>query len=143
MDVDFGIYYKIPKKLTIGLSSTHLSATKFNTELDGTVSNGDSRQFNYQIDRTFYVSAQYEQPISSDGAWVIKPGLFVKSDLASTTFSVGAIAEYEERFFGGLHYRVQDAIALMLGANFQMNGENAAGGMLKVGYSYDLSLIHI
>ncbi|MFT4752597.1 MAG: type IX secretion system PorP/SprF family membrane protein [Salibacteraceae bacterium] len=143
LDLDFGVFYKIPKKLTIGISSTHLSASKFNSTLEDKVSNGDARQFNYQIDRTFYVSAQYEQVISDDGAWVLKPGIFVKSDLASTVFSIGALAEYEERFFGGLHYRVQDAVALMLGANFQMNGENAAGGMLKVGYSYDFTTSNV
>ena len=143
LDLDFGVYYKIPKKLTIGLSSTHLNGSKFNSVLDDKVSTGESRQFNYQIDRTYYISAQYEQAISSDGAWVLKPGLFVKSDLAATTFALGAIAEYEEKFFGGLHYRVQDAVALMLGANIQMNGENAAGGMLKVGYSYDFTTSNI
>ncbi|MGB0391052.1 MAG: PorP/SprF family type IX secretion system membrane protein [Salibacteraceae bacterium] len=142
-DMDFGIYYKIPKKLSIGLSSTHLSASKFNSTLEDKVLNGDSKQFNYQIDRTYYISAQYEQPISSDGAWVLKPGLFVKSDMASSVFSLGALADYEEKFFGGLHYRVQDAVALMLGANFQMNGENAGGGMLKVGYSYDFTTSNI
>ena len=138
-DLDFGLYYKIPKKLSIGFSSTHLPASKFNSTLEGKISSGDSRQFNYQIDRTYYVSAQYEQAISQDGSWVIKPGLFVKSDLASTVFSLGAIAEYDEKFFGGLHYRVQDAVAFILGSNFQLNGNNAAGGMLKVGYSYDFT----
>ena len=143
LDMDFGLFYKIPKKLSIGLSSTHLTASKFNQTLDDKVSTGDSRQFNYQIDRTYYISAQYETQIGQSGDWVLKPGLFVKSDVASTTFAVGAIAEYQEQFWGGIDYRLQDAVSLMLGANFQMNGQNAAGGLLKVGYSYDFTTSNI
>lgn len=141
-DMDFGIFYKIPKKLSVGLSATHLTASKFNTVLDdktGLGGTGESRLFNYQIDRTYYVSAQYESQIGQSGDWVLKPGLFIKSDVASTTISLGAIAEYQGQFWGGIDYRIQDAVALMLGANFQMNGSNAGAGLLKVGYSYDFT----
>ncbi len=143
LDLDFGIYYKIDNKLSIGLSSTHLTATKFNSTSDEKTISGTARQFNYQIDRTIYVNAQYEQPISSDGSWVLKPGLFVKTDVTSTTFALGAIAEYNQQFWGGLDYRLQDAVALMVGANFQMNGTNAGAGLLKVGYSYDFTTSNI
>lgn len=138
-DMDFGLYYKIPGKLSIGLSSTHLTATSFAKELDGKIITGDSRMFNYQIDRTYYLAAQYELGLGGGTTWVLKPGLFVKSDAVATSFNVGGIIEYEQQFWGGVDYRFQDAVALMLGANFQMNGENAAGGLLKVGYSYDFN----
>jgi type IX secretion system PorP/SprF family membrane protein len=143
LDMDFGLFYKIPNKLSIGLSSTHLNASKFSSQLDDKINTGDSRYFNYQIDRTYYLNAQYELPIGQSGSWILKPGVFVKSDLVSTSFQVGGIMEYEEQFWGGLDYRFQDAVALMLGANFQMNGENMAGGTLKVGYSYDFSTSNI
>lgn len=143
LDLDFGLYYKIDKKLSIGLSSTHLNGSQFNSVLGEKTFAGTSKQFNYRIDRTYYITALYEQPISSDGMWVLKPGLFVKSDIASTTISLGALAEYNEQFWGGIDYRLQDAVSLMLGANFQMNGENAAGGLLKVGYSYDFTTSQI
>lgn len=142
-DMDFGLYYKIPKKLSIGLSSTHLTGSKFNKVLDSKIGSGQYRQFKYQIDRTYYISAQYESPVGQSGDWVLQPGLFVKSDVASTAISVGSLIEYQGQFWGGLHYRVQDAVALMLGANFQMKGENAAGGLLKVGYSYDFTTSQI
>lgn len=138
-DMDFGFFYKIPNKLSVGLSATHLNASKFSGTLDEQTNTGESRLFNYQIDRTFYVTAQYETPIGSSGDWVLKPGIYIKSDVVSTVFDVGGIMEYQERFWGGLDYRFQDAVALMIGANFQMNGESMAGGMLKVGYSYDFS----
>lgn len=139
LDMDFGLFYKIPDKLSIGISSTHLTGTEFSSKLDDLIKNQTRyRQFKYRIDRTIYVSAQYETALNEN--WDIKPGLFIKTDLAATSFDVGAIAEYQERFWGGLNYRWDDAIALMLGANFQMNGENMAGGMLRVGYSYDYTL---
>lgn len=142
-DMDFGLSYKIQDKLTIGLSATHLTATAFNATLDDKITTGDSRLFNYQIDRTFYVAAQYQMPIGSDGIWVLKPGLFVKTNAVSTSVQIGGLMEYEGQFWGGIDYRFQDAVALMLGANFQMNGQNAGGGMLKVGYSYDFSTSNI
>jgi len=145
-DMDFGLYYRIPKKLSIGLSSTHLTGSKFSTELSektGLGGGGDSRMFNYQIDRTYYISAQYETEIGGSGDWVLKPGIFVKSDIASSTFALGSLIEYQGQFWGGLDYRVQDAVSLMLGANFQMPGSDAGGGMLKVGYSYDFTTSQI
>lgn len=141
VDLDFGVFYKIPGKLSVGISSTHLTASQFNSQLAEQIGGGNTgqyRQFKYQIDRTIYVSAQYEtEVINSD--WVLKPGLFVKSDLTATSFNLGALMEYQQKFWGGLDYRVQDAVALMLGANFQMNGTNVTGGVLKVGYSYDFT----
>lgn len=138
-DMDFGVFYKIPDKLSIGLSSTHLTATAFSEKLPEQIGTGDSRLFNYQIDRTYYLSAQYEAPLGGGGTWVLKPGLFVKSDAVATSVQLGGIIEYQSQFWGGLDYRFQDAISMMLGANFQMNGDDAAGGILKVGYSYDFS----
>ena len=143
LDLDFGLYYRIPKKLSVGISATHLTASQFSKSLDDKTISGDNRLFNYRIDRTIYVSAQYETPIGQSGDWVLKPGLFVKTDVASTVFSVGALAEYQEKFWGGIDYRVQDAVNLLLGANFQLNGESIAGGMIKVGYSYDFTTSYI
>ena len=142
-DMDFGLYYKIPGKLSIGLSATHLTASSFSQKLTDKIVTGDSRLFNYQIDRTYYLSAQYELGLGGGSTWVLKPGLFVKSDFVATVFNVGGIIEYEQQFWAGVDYRFQDAVALMLGANFQMNGENAGGGILKVGYSYDFSTSNI
>lgn len=142
-DMDFGLFYKIPNKLSVGISSTHLSASKFNTETGAVNSQFESYELDYQIDRTYYISAQYETPLTSNGDFIIKPGIFVKSDVASTTFAVGAIVEYDKKFWGGLDYRMQDAVALLLGANFQMNGSNMGGGNFKVGYSYDFTTSNI
>lgn len=141
--MDFGLYYKIPGKLTVGLSATHLTASSFSKQLDDKIITGDARLFNYQIDRTYYLSAQYQLALGSSDTWVLKPGLFVKTDAVSTSVQLGGIMEYDQQFWGGIDYRFQDAVALMLGANFQMNGENAGGGLLKVGYSYDFSTSNI
>lgn len=143
-DMDFGLFYKIPNKLSIGISTTHLTASKFSKDVESPLApTQDGRLFNYQIDRTFYLSAQYETPIGSSGDFVLKPGLFVKSDFASTTFALGGIMEYQEKFWGGLDYRLQDAVAIIAGANFQMNGTSMGGGLLKVGYSYDFTTSNI
>ncbi|HBH05883.1 MAG TPA: hypothetical protein DDX92_04685 [Flavobacteriales bacterium] len=147
-DFDFGLFYKIPKKLYVGLSATHLTATQlekdFNIDLPGPGGNPITQEgvFNYRIDRTIYFTAGYQTQVFNPD-WQIKPAVLIKSNIVSTSIDLAAVMEYREKFWGGLDYRFNDAIALMLGANFQMKGQNFGGGLLKVGYSYDYTLSEI
>ena len=81
--------------------------------------------------------AGYQYDINADLA--LKPNVFVKSDAVSTTFDLGVIAEYQQKFWGGITYRLQDTIAPMAGVNLQMPGSGIGGGKLRVGYSYDVT----
>jgi len=54
----------------------------------------------------------------------------LKSDMASWQLDLNANIVFDDRFWGGISYRIQDAIALLMGLEME-NG-------LRVGYSFDL-----
>ena len=55
----------------------------------------------------------------------------LKSDLAGWQLDINTNLVYNDRLWGGITYRTQDAIALLMGLEL-ING-------LKVGYSFDLT----
>jgi hypothetical protein len=65
--------------------------------------------------------------------WVLKPSIFAKTDASSTQLDVNALVEYNKLVWGGVSYRIQDAIAVLAGVNFPM----VQG--LKLGVSYDIT----
>ena len=42
-------------------------------------------------------------------------------------------------FWGGLTYRLQDAIVAMAGVDYKLGGTGLAGGTLRLGYAYDIT----
>ncbi|MDD3078525.1 MAG: PorP/SprF family type IX secretion system membrane protein [Paludibacter sp.] len=61
----------------------------------------------------------------------IKPSVLFKSDFSSWAFDLSGRVEYDNKYWGGLSYRLLDAVVLMAGMNI------ASG--LSVGYSFDIS----
>lgn len=136
-DMDFGLYYTIPKKLYVGLSMTHVTASELAQAEGPSINTGQPIDFGYGVARHFYIMGGYHYDINPD--FSLQPNVFIKTDAVSTTFDLGAIVEYQERFWGGITYRLQDAIAPMAGVNLQMPGNGLTGGTLRVGYSYDVT----
>ncbi len=66
----------------------------------------------------------------SDALYILKPSMFFKTDFASMQLDINTLIEYKQRFFGGLSYRIQDAIVVLIGA--KMSGVTAC-------YSYDIT----
>lgn len=138
-DLGLGAFYVIPSKLYFGISSTHL------TESD--LSKTDSRtnpfapttpvnvDYKYTIARHYYITAGYMFPVSSE--LNLEPSLFVKTDAASTQLDLNVRAIYNNMLWGGVSYRLTDAIVAMVG--YQKDGIGGPNGSLKVGYSYDIT----
>ena len=80
--------------------------------------------------RHYYLTGGYNIRLS-DPLFELRPSLLFKSDLAGWQLDVNANLVYDDRLWGGITYRTQDAIALLLGLEL-ING-------LKVGYSFDLT----
>jgi type IX secretion system PorP/SprF family membrane protein len=117
-DFSFGLYYSSNSdKLWVGLSTTHVAANS--------LKNGS---LNYLMKRHYYVMAGYK--IEPTPALSIKPSLLVKSDAASTQVDLNLLAEYNSQFWGGLSYRLQDAVVALVGVKFNT---------FRVGYSYDIT----
>ena len=65
--------------------------------------------------------------------WVLKPSILAKTDASSTQLDLNALVEYNKLVWGGVTYRVQDAVAILAGVHIpQLPG-------LKLGISYDVT----
>ena len=129
-DFAFGIYYNVPGKYYVGISALNLSEpTGFawkSTSSTATVSGGNA----VQLKRTYFATAGYEYIFPSNPSFELDPSLLIKTDFVSAQYDVSAILKYDNKFWGGLSYRVQDAVTVLVGMNM---------GPFKFGYSYDIT----
>jgi len=118
LDMSVGLFYSTSKYYG-GLSYSHLNSPTVNWD--------DNIDFN--IKGTLYLSGGYNW-ILPDSKYVLKPTTLLKSDFNSLQLDVSARLEYDNKYWGGLSYRIQDAIVILAGIN-------VAGGF-ALGYAYDL-----
>ena len=128
-DVGFGAFYSIANKMYVGISSTHLAAQDIKAA-------GDVK---YALARHYYIVGGYTFNFGTGGVHGISPNIKIKSDAASTQLDVNLTYSYNQGFWVGVSYRMQDAIAPMLGYKFQKGGAKG----LKIGYSYDVTMSKI
>ncbi len=123
-DLSFGAYYNTDK-LYFGVGATHLIGGKQDwSGTEGTFEY-DSE---YSIARHYYAIAGYDYVISPN--FTLRPSVFIKTDAASTQLDVNANLLYKNAVWGGLSYRIDDAVVIMAGAQF---------GEFRVGYAYDIN----
>lgn len=128
-DFGFGAYYTIANKMYVGISSTHLAAQDIKAD----------EKVKFALARHYYIIGGYTFNVGAGGIHGINPNIKIKSDAASTQLDVNLTYIYNQMFWVGVSYRMQDAIAPMLGYKFQ----NGALKGLKAGYSYDLTMSKI
>ena len=118
LDAGLGIYLS-SNQYYLGASVTHINqaSIKF-SDLAST----------YLV-RHYYLMGGYNIKLS-DPLFELRPSFLLKSDLASWQLDLNTNIVFNERFWGGITYRVQDAVALLMG----MEMENG----LRFGYSFDL-----
>lgn len=124
-DLGFGAFYQIPNKMYVGLSSTHLPAQSIKGE----------KEIKFNMARHYYIVAGYVFPINPRND--IGANLKVKSDAATTQLDINLTYEYDKFFWIGVSYRMEDAIAPMLGVRLLKDKA------LKIGYSYDYTMSKI
>lgn len=128
-DAGFGLYLKMPK-FYVGLSAQHIPASTLKAAANGSVT-GNIGDLNYDIARHYYVMAGYDWDIQKNQKWVLKPSVFIKTDAASTQMDFNVLMEYNKVVWGGVSYRLEDAIAVLLGVNVK--------GNVKLGVAYDIT----
>ena len=131
-DAGFGLFYNIKNKMYVGISSLHLPQTELKDVANGNAPGGVGA-LNYAQSRHYYIMAGYDWAIDGDRKWVMKPSILAKTDAASTQIDASIVVLYNNLLWGGVSYRVQDAIAILAGVNFP----KPTG--LKFGVSYDLT----
>ncbi len=132
-DFGFGAYFTIPRQVYVGISASHLTAA---TLKGATGDDGNPLTSPYtlafKMARHYYLVGGYTFLIDANNA--VTPNVKVKSDGSSTQLDLNVTYEFQQMLWFGLSYRMQDAIAPMLG--FQ---RAAGNGVFKVGYAYDVT----
>ncbi len=126
IDFSLGLYYRVPGSYYIGISGVNLLQS--DGKAIATTTNGE---FALTLDRTFYLLGGYEFVFPGNPAWLLKPSLLFKTNMSSMQLDLAALLEYKEKFWGGLSYRLQDAVAIIIGMQFKD---------FKIGYSYDINI---
>lgn len=134
LDANFGLYFK-GNDFYAGLSSTHLPAPSFN---DGSTLS----PVGLTSARHYYLMGgyTYRNIVPGDD---IEGNLIVKTDMIKTSFDLNARYMWQKKLYGGLTYRLSDAIGIMVGADVTqwMNPNKGPRDVsFSVGYSYDVSI---
>lgn len=116
-DIVAGIYYDIPEKMYAGISATQLIQNEKKY----------SNLVTMKLKRHYYITGGYYFAIPSNESFVINPSVYIKTDFVSAQYDFNASLIYDGKFWGGLGYRVNDAIMILLGFNLKN---------FLVGYSY-------
>lgn len=124
-DLAFGAFYLQPDGMYLGLSATQL--------LEGSRQLGTGGS-EFKLRRHYYATAGYRISWIRNPAYVFIPGVFVKYDGAAAQFDLNARLQYNDKFWGGLTYRFQETVAVMLGMSVKD---------LSFGYAYDIPLSKI
>lgn len=121
-DLGAGLYYTSPT-FWIGISATHLTEPEL-------------KDVSIKGVRHYFVQAGYDWAIGGDPKYLLKPSTLIKSDGTSTQLDLNATFLYNNQIWLGVSYRTEDAIAPMVGYQYQLPNKTS---MLKIGYSYDVT----
>ncbi|MCD4774351.1 MAG: type IX secretion system membrane protein PorP/SprF [Bacteroidales bacterium] len=124
IDFSLGLFYQVPEQYYIGFSATNLlqSPGKTLTEAGG-------NPLRMQLDRTFFLTAGYTFPLPNHPSFSLTPSFLVKSEGASIQYDISSILTYNNKFWGGVSYRGQGEISVLLGVYYKD---------FRIGYSYDI-----
>ena len=132
-DAGFGLFYEIENTMYVGISTLHLPESAFEETADA----GGAGALDFQQTRHYYIMAGYEKDISGGSQkWILKPSVLAKTDASSAQLDINALVVYNNLAWGGVSYRLQDAIAVLAGVNVPDYGQ---GTGLKIGLAYDIT----
>lgn len=118
-DFGFGVFYNSDKMFG-GISANHLAEPQF--DFSGAKST---------LNRHYYALAGYNFDLSP--SIVLTPSFNMKYDSKTFQYELSAIAKFNGQFFGGLAYREQDAVSVIVGAYMMEN-------RLRISYSLDYTV---
>ncbi len=125
LDANAGLYFKSADNYFVGVSVNNIMKSTFvKLDPDG---NGE-----ISTDRSFYVTGGYNFYLPGDQRFEIQPSFLIQSNLISTQYNLSAIVNYNAKFWGGLNYRVQESIGVLVGMRFKD---------FVIGYAYDINMM--
>ncbi|MCL2510525.1 MAG: PorP/SprF family type IX secretion system membrane protein [Bacteroidales bacterium] len=120
-DAGIGVYYYLPNKLRVGLSAMQLMATKARYKTDFVV---------YQDALSVNLSGNYIITFPYRPKLQLEPGTLMSFSKGIYQMDLNFLARYNKKVWGGVGYRINDAIIAMIGFNVYE---------FRLGYSYDIS----
>ena len=116
-DAGLGVFYRTDKYYA-GLSVTHINEPEIKY----------TKGLPY-VSRHYYLVAGYTLQLPNP-AFELIPSIFAFSDGKVAQVAVNALVRYNNKFWGGVSYRVQDAVVILLGMNYKN---------FRIGYAYDIT----
>ncbi|MFT3752935.1 MAG: type IX secretion system membrane protein PorP/SprF [Paludibacter sp.] len=116
-DMSVGAYYS-SEKFYAGVSYSHLNSP--------VVEWNDNAGIN--LKGSMFLTGGYNYALP-DTKYVFKPSALLKTNFNTMQLDLSTRLEYDNKYWGGLAYRYQDAVVLLAGLNIT--------GGLSIGYSYD------
>jgi type IX secretion system PorP/SprF family membrane protein len=116
-DLGVGVYYTRPRELYFGISGQKLIPQ----EISWGTATPTLRPHSF-------ITGGYYQQLNDD--FFLIPSTIIKTDFVSTQLDVNVLLEYQQFLWGGVSYRVQDAIVFTVGGR---------KGNMKAGLAYDFT----
>ncbi|MBE9492366.1 MAG: type IX secretion system membrane protein PorP/SprF [Bacteroidetes bacterium] len=129
IDFSLGVFYKVANQYYIGISGNQILQSN-GKELASSSDSTGSHILTMTLDRTIYFVAGYEYVFPGNPSFAIAPSVLIKTDFASTQYDICALLIYNNKFWGGVNYRVQDAVCVILGLKIKD---------FTIGYAYDIT----
>ncbi|MCD4679741.1 MAG: type IX secretion system membrane protein PorP/SprF [Bacteroidales bacterium] len=114
-----GIYYQIPDKFYAGVSASLL------TQAGGTIGSAETMNETH-----YYMMSGYNISVSGSSGLVVNPSVLVKTDWYSAQYDISTLMIFNDKYWGGISYRVEDAVAVIFGMQYRD---------FRIGYSYDIT----
>lgn len=124
-DLGLGAFYS-HKYFWAGASVTHLTSPTITMNAESG-EGGEEKNYEFQVGRILYFMAGSNIPLKNT-LFEIMPSVMVKSDLTFTTAEITGRVRYNKFLSAGLGYRYNDAVTIMVGAEYKN---------FFLGYSYD------
>ena len=119
IDVSVGAYYQVPGQYWLGLSVKNLLGAR-------------DENVHFKHARTAYAMGGFEYTPSVAPSYRIKPSFLLKTaNLSTFQADLTCVIDYRNFVWGGLSYRVQDAISVLGGVRWKK---------LSVGLAYDMTV---
>jgi len=120
-DMSLGVFFQKPRYYLAFSSTQILETTKSAADASGVGI--------YQNKRHYYFTGGHDITLPALQGYVFTPSVFLKSDMNTIQADINLMARYNNKVWGGLSYRINDAVSLMVGMAYKD---------LEIGYSYDI-----
>lgn len=128
IDLSLGLQYT-HRLFYAGLSALHLTSPKVNMTIEGSEST-ESQQYQSEFPTTIYFNAGSNIALKNT-LFEVQPSLLVATDMTSFAADISVRAKYNKFLSFGLGYRWNDALSIMVGAEYKN---------FFLGYAFDYPL---